>query len=111
MSHLTDFAAAAFAKARTTIGGEAVTIAGGSAVSCVLNSVSDSRGFESGGYEAEVELEAVADVTEFQAAYADTPPSYRGKTATARGRTFRIDTVRTGQGFVRLRLISTERGA
>jgi len=111
MSHLTDFAKAQFQTARSVIGGEAVAIAGGTAVSCVLNEVSDSRGFEAGGYEAEVELEAVADLTEFQAAYAASPPTYRGKTATARGRSFRIDKLDTGQGFVTLRLISDERGA
>ena len=108
---MTDFAKAAFTAARSVIGGESISIAGGTAVSCVLNEVSDSRGFETGGYEAEVELEAVADLTEFVDAYAATPPSYRGKTVTARGRTFRLDTIRTGQGFVTLRLISTERGA
>lgn len=111
MSSLTDFAKAQFATARQVIGGEDVAIAGGTAISCVLNEVTDSRGFEQGGYEAEVELEAVAELAEFQAAYVSSPPTYRGKTATARGRTFRIDTLRTGQGFVTLRLISTERGA
>ncbi|MGA0846891.1 MAG: hypothetical protein ACO3RV_10135 [Luteolibacter sp.] len=111
MSQLTDFAAAQFAKARTIIGGESVAIAGGSAISCVLNEVSDARGFESGGYEDEVEMEAVVDLVTFQASYAASPKTYRGKTATARGRTFRIESIKTGQSFVTLRLISTERGA
>ena len=111
MSQLTDFASAQFAKARTIIGGETVAIAGGTAVSCVLNEVSDSRDFETGGYEADVELEAVVDLATFQAAYSSSPPTYRGKTALARSRTFRIDTLRTGQSFVTLRLISAEDGA
>lgn len=111
MSQITDFVAAQLAKARTIIGGESVSIAGGTAISCVLNEVTDSRGYESGGYEDEIEMEAVADLTEFQAAYSSSPPTYRGKTATARSRTFRIESIRTGQSFVTMRLISAERGA
>lgn len=111
MSQLTDFAAAQFAKAKTIIGGEDVAISGGTAISCVLNEVRDSRGYEAGGYDAEVEFDAVCDLTTFQTTYASSPRSYLGNTATARSRSFRIENISTGQSFVTIRLISTERGA
>jgi hypothetical protein len=110
MSELTDFAKAAFSSARSVIGGESVAIGGGTAVSCVLNAASDGRSYEAGGYDAETELTAVADKTEFEAAYTGALRSYLGKTATARGRTFRVTNIRSGQGFYEIQLGSTERG-
>ena len=45
MSALTEFAKKAFLSARTTIGGETITINGGASVSAVLNEIADSQSY------------------------------------------------------------------
>lgn len=112
MSDLSDFAQNAFRDvARDMIGAESVTVAGGSAVSAVLNEARYSRDFEEGGFDSDERLTAVIDADTWAAAYASALPSYRGETATARGRTWRVDEISGGLGFVELTLISTSSGA
>lgn len=105
MSQLTDFAAEAFGSARSVIGGESVSIGGGTALSCVLNEATAERDFEMGGFGKSASLEAVASTTAFDAAYTSVVASYVGKTATARGLTWRVRSIQRGQAFTTISLI------
>lgn len=109
MSLLTDFAKQAFTQARAVIGGEDVVIDALDAVSMVLNEHDAGRSYESGGYDREDTLEAVGDLTEFEAVHSD-PFALLGKTATARGKTFRVRRVSKGQSFVTLNLVAVTQG-
>lgn len=111
MSQLTDFVAAQFAKARTIVGADSLSIAGGTAISVTSGTRTDGRGFESGGYEAEVEIEVTAAKAAFEAAYTGATRTYLGKTATLGGRSFRIENINYRDPLYVIRMISTERGA
>lgn len=100
-----------FGIARSVIGGEAITVSGGSEVSAVLAEVDQSREFESGGFDRDQTLDAVVSVADWIAAYPLADSSYLGKTATARGLTFRVGAIRKGQSFVTIRLNSPRKGA
>lgn len=111
MSAFTDFCKAGNEAARGVIGGNTLAIGGGTAVACTLGTVNDSRGFESGGYEAETELEAVVLAETFEAAYAAGTRTYLGKTAVANGRTYRVVNIRHRAPLYVIELGSDERGA
>lgn len=111
MSRLTDFAAAAFTRARSVIGGESLSISGGTAVSCVLNEVAMSRDYESGGFERTDTLDAVVALADWNAAYPLAQNEYFNKPAVARGITFRTGEIRKGQSFVIIRLQSVRKGS
>lgn len=110
MSLLTNFAASMFTRARTVIGGEALVIGGGTSVSAVLAESEQSREFEDGGFDRSQSLDAVVAIADWQAAYASADSVYLGKTATARGLTWRVDSIRSGQSFVTVRLSSPRKG-
>lgn len=110
MSSLTDFAAAQFQRARAVIGGESLTIGGGTAVSAVLAEVSHGREYDD-GFDRGLMLDAVVAIADWSAAYTAAASSYLGKTATARGLTFRVAGIRKGQSFVTVSLKETSKGA
>lgn len=110
-SPLVKFSQSAFLQSRAVIGGESLSISGGATLSVVLNAVTDSRDFEAGGYEQDIEFEAVARADEFLTAYPLNPREYLGKLASARGRTFRVVRIASGQGFTRIELGSKEMGS
>lgn len=111
MSALTNFAKTMFTRARSVIGGEALTVGGGTAVSAVMAEADQSRELEDGGYDRSESLTAVVDLTEWVAAYTLPDSAYLGKTATARGITYRVSGMNRGQGFVRVTLAATRKGA
>ena len=106
MSILTDFAAAQFQQARTVIGGEDLTIDGGTAVSAILAEADNSREFNGGGFDRDQSLSAVVSITDWQATYPSADKAYLGKDATARGRVWRVGAIRSGQAFVTVSLES-----
>jgi len=106
MSILTDFVAAQFQQARTVIGGENLTIDGGTAVSAIFGEADNSREFNGGGFERDQSLSAVVSIADWQAAYPSADKAYLGKDATARGRVWRVGETRSGQGFVTVSLES-----
>lgn len=112
MSILSDFAQGAFRDvARDMIGAEALSVGGLSSVSAVLNEARYSRDFEEGGFDSDERLTAVVDADSWAAVYTSAFTAYRGLTATARSRTWRVDEVSEGLGFVEVLLISTESAA
>lgn len=110
MSSLTDFAAAQFQRSRAVIGGEPLAIGGGAAVSAVMAEVSNGREYDDGFDRAQT-LDAVVSIGDWSASYPAAAASYLGKTATARGLTFRVATIRKGQSFVVVSLKETSKGA
>jgi hypothetical protein len=110
MSSLTDFAAAQFLRARAVIGGEALAIGGGTAVSAVFAEVGNGREYEE-GFDRAQSLDAVVSILDWFTNYTAAASTYLGKTATARGLTFRVASIRKGQSFVTVSLIETSKGA
>jgi hypothetical protein len=102
MSIVSDFAAAMAGQAFSMIGAETITIAG-AAVSCVLAQVEDEKDFATGGFEVVKRLDAVCRTSSLPAG------ALLKKTATARGQTFRIDTIRAGATFTTLVLEQVEK--
>lgn len=111
MSIFEDFAKAGFAASREIIGGNTLSIQGGDEISVVGGERNDTRGYESGGYEAEITFEVVADKAEFESAYTAATRSYLGKTATLSGRTYRIQGIRFRSPAYIVTLGSADRGA
>jgi hypothetical protein len=93
-----------FTQARAVIGGEALAIGGGTTVSAVFAEVDNGREYEEGGFDKARSLDAVVQISDWSAAYAAAASSYLGKTATARGLTFRVTNIREGAAFVIVRL-------
>lgn len=111
MSILSDFTRAAHSLAQSIIGGETLTIRGGSAVTGTASEVTSSRDYEEGGFEGLSMLDFVIDATDFSTAYPAAISSYQGKTATARGETWRVATIKKGAFFVTVSLVSTNKSA
>lgn len=104
MSALTDFIAAASSQAASVIGTEPITIGNGAAVQAVLAEVTNSREFSEIGMDHVQMLTAQIRSSDWLEQYASAGSAYVGKTATARGQTFRVREVSIGRGFVRIRL-------
>ena len=110
MSLLTDFIASAAVAAESIIGAELLTIGGGAAVNAVLNEVTSAKDFTETGFSAGVEFSAVIRRAAWLAAgYSVAGAQYVTKTATARGQTFRVDSVAVGQSFIRVALKEKEK--
>jgi hypothetical protein len=99
-----------FTQSRAVIGGESLVIGGGTSVFAVFAESEQSREFEDGGFDRSQSLDAVVPLDEWQAAYASADATYLGKTATGRGLTWRVDSIRSGQSFVTVRLSSPRKG-
>jgi len=97
-------------RSRTIIGGEALVIGGGTSVSAVIAEADQSRDFEDGGFDRSQSLDAVVAIADWSTVYASADSAYLGKTATARGLTWRVDSIRSGQSFVTVRLSSPRKG-
>ena len=104
MSLLSDFKAAAHAIFKQVAGTEPVTIGGGTALNGILNESQFSRDYETGGFEQSGTLEFVIDKATFVASYPLLARFYEGKSATARGETWRVQSVNVGLSFVRISL-------
>ena len=109
-SFLTKYARGCFKQARSTIGGESLTISGGTSLSCVLNDSVNSRDYEDAGFDRSTTLDAVISDDEFSAAYPAALNTYIGKIATARGESFRIMGTSERPGIVVLQLSDARRG-
>jgi len=109
MSALTEFAKKAFLSARTTIGGESITINGGASVSAVLNEIGDSQSYEDAGFSPVTSFQAVIESTEFTTAYTANIRSYIGASVASRSRTFRLTDITSGRSFITLKLETISR--
>lgn len=113
MSLLSTFAGTGFAAARSVIGGESLSIGGGTVLSAVLAGEDLSRDYEMGGFAESRTLLATVSATEFAAAYTAAASSYHGKIATARGQSWRVNEIKRGRdgSTHRIELISTSDSA
>ncbi len=112
MSRLTDFAGSGFRQARGIIGGEALTVGGGQAVSAVAAEVDQSRDYEGGGgFDRSQSLTVVVSLPEWVAKYPLGDKDYLGKVATARGITWKVGGVVSGTSFVTIRLTTPRKGS
>lgn len=102
MSLLSDFAAAAAAQAFPVIGEESVVI-GSTTLQCVLSEMDHGKDFSSGGYEVTRRMSAVCRS-------ADMPVgAILKKLATARGISFRVESVKSGATFTTIELLQAEK--
>lgn len=111
MSILSDFISAVAPIARTVIGAETLSIAGGTAISGTFNEAHHSRDYEEGGFERDAMMDFVVETGTFTAAYTAAANSYLGKSVTARGDTWRVSSVSKGAFFVTIGLVSTNKSA
>ena len=116
MSILSDFISAVAPIARTVIGSETLSIAGGTAISGTFNEARHSRDYEDGGFERDAMLDFVVEAATFTAAYTQSIPSYEGKSAASvrnnyGSETWRVGTISAGAFFVNIGLVSTNKSA
>lgn len=69
-----------------------------------MNDVRSSREFAEIGMDTDTLLDCVVRISDWQASYTETGLFYVGKLATARGATFRVDSVSVGASFVTISL-------
>jgi hypothetical protein len=111
MSILSDFISAVAPIARTVIGSETLSIAGGTAIAGTYNEARHSREYEEGGFERDAMMDFVVETGIFEAAYQSGANAYLGKTAAARGDTWRVSSISKGAFFVTVGLVSTNKSA
>jgi hypothetical protein len=104
MSALTSFLSSASENAFAIIGNEPLTVNGGTAVNAVMNDVANSRQYAEIGMDTDTTLDCVVRLSDWTAAYTEAGIFYVGKLATARGLSFRVDSVDVGASFVTIRL-------
>jgi len=111
MSILSDFISAVAPIARTVIGSETLSIAGGTAIAGTFNEARHSREYEEGGFERDAMMDFVCETGTFETSYQSGANAYLGKTATARGATWRVASVNRGTFFVTVGLVATNKSA
>jgi hypothetical protein len=111
MSILSDFINAVAPIARTVIGSETLSIAGGTAIAGTFNESRHSREYEQGGFERDATMDFVVETGTFNAAYTASVTSYLGKAATGRGESWRVSSISKGAFFVTVGLVSTNKSA
>jgi len=104
MSQLTAFLLSASKNGFAVIGNEPLTVNGGTAVNAVMNDVTNSRQYAEIGMDTDTNLDCVVRLSDWTAAYTEAGIFYVGKLATARGLSFRVDSVDVGASFVTIRL-------
>jgi hypothetical protein len=110
MSALTSFLSSASENAFAIIGNEPLTVNGGTAVNAVMNDVANSRQYAEIGMDTDTTLDCVVRLSDWTAAYTEAGIFYVGKLATARGLSFRVDSVDVGASFVTIRLKDITKG-
>jgi hypothetical protein len=111
MSILSDFIDTVAPIARTVIGAETLSIAGGTAISGTYSEARHSRDYEDGGFERDAMLDFVVQTATFSAAYTAAVTSYLGKAAAGRGDTWRVSSISKGAFFVTVGLVSTNKSS
>lgn len=111
MSILSDFIDTVAPIARTVIGAETLSIAGGTAINGTYSESRHSRDYEDGGFERDAMLDFVVQTATFSTAYTAAVSSYLGKTAAGRGDTWRVSSISKGAFFVTVGLVSTNKSA
>ena len=96
MSLLTNFANTSFTAAKAVIGTKSLTIAGGSALSCVGGPIESSKDFEDGGFAPDIAMSLVCNSTSFKASYTNVASTYNGSLAVVGGVTYRVERIRAG---------------
>ena len=102
MSIVSDFVRSMAEQAFPMLGEETVTI-GATSLSCVLSEVEHGKDFSSGGFENIQRLQAVCRTASMPA------PSILKKSATARGLSFRVESIRKGGDFTTITLEQIEK--
>lgn len=100
-----------FTRSRAILGGEGLTINGGTEISAVIAETDESRDLDGEGYERDQSVTATVSVADWTANYPGGAKTYFGKTAICRSRTWRVGTIQHGQSFVTIRLTSPRKGA
>ena len=103
-SELQSFVSNAFSAARTTIGGESISIGSGASITAVLSEITSSNDYDNTGFIPSTQFQAVVDSDEFATAYPLEPKNYTGKKVTARGILFRLKEIVSGTSFTTIRL-------
>lgn len=111
MSILSVFIDAVSPVAQTVIGTETLAIGGGTSISGTFSEARNSRDYEEGGFERDGILDFVVGTSAFVAAYPNAATLYLGKAATARGETWRVNSISKGAFFVTIGLVSTNKSA
>jgi hypothetical protein len=109
MSILGNFISSIAPITQTVIGADTLTIGNGMAIIGTFNEARHLRDYENGGFERDAIIEFVVGTTTFEAAYTDNANAYLGKKATARSITWRVASIRRGDFFVTLGLVSTNK--
>jgi len=104
MSLLTSFLASASETGFAVIGNESLTVNSGTVVNAVMNDVVNSRQYADIGMDTDTTLDCVVRLSDWTAAYTENGIFYVGKLATARGLSFRVESVDVGASFVTVRL-------
>ncbi len=102
MSIVSDFVRSMAEQAFPMLGEETVTI-GATSLSCVLSEVEHGKDFSSGGFENIQRLQAVCRTASMPAT------SILKKSATARGLSFRVESIRKGVDFTTIMLEQIEK--
>ena len=102
MSLVSDFVQSMATQAFAMIGAETITI-NGTAISCVLAEVEDSKDFATGGFDPVKRLQAVCKTSDLPVG------SILKKAATARSQTFRVEEIRKGGDFTTIVLEQVEK--
>ena len=102
MSIVSDFVRSMAEQAFPMLGEETVTI-GATSLSCVLSEVEHGKDFSSGGFENIQRLQAVCRTASMPAT------SILKKSATARGLSFRVESIRKGGDFTTITLEQIEK--
>jgi hypothetical protein len=111
MSILSDFISAVAPIARTVIGSETLSIAGGTAIAGTYNEARHSREYEEGGFERDAMMDFVVETGAFDLAYPANVTSYLGKAAIGRSDTWRVSSISKGAFFVTVGLVATNKSA
>lgn len=100
-----------FTRAREVIGGETISISGGTAISAVIAETDESRDIDGQGFDRDQSVTATVSIADWSANYPGGAKAWFGKSATCRDRTWRVGTLNIGQSFVTIRLTNPRKGA
>jgi len=106
MSELSDFLEAGFTEASATIGTESLSIDGGDSVDVVKAESTHEREWEGRGYQSDASLSIVCQTSEFEAIYLLDATDYVGKPCTLEDIPWKIGTIKRGDYFMTIELLS-----
>jgi len=106
MSELSDFLSSGFISASATIGTKSLSIDGGDSVDVVSAESTHEREWEGRGYQSDASLTVVCQTPDFDAIYLLDASDYVGMPCTLADNPWKIGTVRRGEYFITIELLS-----